>query len=85
MSIDQNTKKELIAVFERALSIDKSRVTPHLGYKEIPEWDSISHMILINEIETTFEISIPSDQMVEMNSFSNILLFLDKNLLKKPS
>lgn len=47
-------------------------------YQSIPEWDSVSHMILINEIESTFDISIETDDVIDMSSFAKAKEILNK-------
>lgn len=60
--------EKLIQAFASALNIDESIIVDELKYQEIPEWDSISHMILITEIESAFDISIDTDDVIDMSS-----------------
>jgi len=62
-------KEKLVQSFVNALGIDKSKVVPSLKYQSITEWDSVSHMVLISEIEDAFEISLETDDVVDMSSF----------------
>lgn len=68
----------LRGLFSRVFEIDPSNITPDLGYKQIPEWDSITHMFLIDEIEKTFDIQIDAEDILQMRSFSNIIETLKK-------
>lgn len=76
--MSENNNDKLISAFIAALEVDASLVNEELKYQGIPEWDSITHMYLINEIENTFEKQIDSDDILEMNSFTNV-----KNVLLK--
>ncbi|MCF8380185.1 MAG: acyl carrier protein [Bacteroidales bacterium] len=40
--------------------------------KDIPEWDSLRHVMLITEIENQFEIKFDLDEMLSMSSFGEI-------------
>jgi acyl carrier protein len=62
-----NTEK-LVNAFSEALGIDASIVVDTLAYQSIPEWDSISHMILISQLEDDFNISIDTDDVIDMSS-----------------
>ena len=63
------TNNELLkAAFAEALGIEASLVVDQLGYQSIPEWDSISHMVLISELETAFEVEIDTDDVIDMSS-----------------
>ena len=64
--------------FVQALSIDKELVVDSLAYQSIPQWDSITHMILISEIESTFDISIDTDDVIDMSSFAKAKEIISK-------
>ncbi len=72
-----NTEK-LTAAFSDALTIDVSTVKDTLAYQSIPEWDSISHMVLISRIEEAFDVSIDTDDVIDMSSVAKA-----KEILKK--
>ena len=61
---------KLKTAFATALNIDSSKVKDTLKYQSITEWDSVSHMVLISEIEETFDISIDTDDVIDMSSFA---------------
>lgn len=61
-------QEKLYNSFAIALQIDLSIINDGLKYQSIPEWDSISHMVLINEIETNFDIIIDTDDVIDMSS-----------------
>ncbi|RIV46063.1 acyl carrier protein [Flagellimonas pelagia] len=76
--MEQKNIELLIEAFSNALEIPKSSVDDNLKYQGIPQWDSITHMILISEIENTFQIEIDSDEVLELNSFSKSKEILGK-------
>lgn len=49
-----------------------------LSYQDIPAWDSVGHMGLINELEDNFDIQFETDDIVDFNSYEK-----GKELLKK--
>ena len=61
-------QEKLYNSFASALQIDLSIINDGLKYQSISEWDSISHMVLINEIETCFDIIIDTDDVIDMSS-----------------
>lgn len=61
-------KKKLIDAFVNALNIDSTEVLDSLSYQGIPEWDSVSHMVLITELEDAFSISFDTNEVIEMSS-----------------
>lgn len=64
--------------FASALQVELSSITDELKYQSISEWDSIAHMILINEIETNFNVIIDTDDVIDMSS-----VFKAKEILSK--
>jgi acyl carrier protein len=77
MSKEKNEKK-FVESFTDALNIKGKEVIDSLKYQGIPEWDSISHMVLITNLEEKFDISIETDDVIDMSSVGKA-----KKILKK--
>ena len=60
--------EKLVQAFANALNIDATAVVDTLSYQGIPEWDSVSHMVLITELEDAFGISIDTNDVIDMSS-----------------
>ncbi len=60
---------KLKEAFANALAISADQVHDDLKYRGIPEWDSISHMVLISELEEEFDVEIETDDVIDMSSF----------------
>jgi acyl carrier protein len=65
----ENNQK-LVNSFHEALGLDPSLIVDSLSYQEVTEWDSISHMILISQLEDDFNVSIDTDDVIDMSSFA---------------
>ena len=63
-----NPNESLTQAFAEALNVGREAVTDDLKYQGIPEWDSVSHMVLISELEEAFDISIETDDVIDMSS-----------------
>lgn len=77
-----NNQEKLIQSFAEALSIEPSLITDTLMYQGIEEWDSISHMILISQLEEAFDISIDTDDVIDMSSVAKAKEILTKYNIK---
>ena len=64
--------------FEEALTIDQSIINEDLAYQSIEQWDSISHMVLISQLEDDFGVSIDTDDVIDMSSFGKAKVILMK-------
>lgn len=71
-------EEKLKESFAKALKIDVSKVKAGLKYQTIPEWDSISHMMLISQIEEDFDVSIDTDDVIDLSSFDKAIEILSK-------
>ena len=69
---------KLKEAFANALTISTDQVTDDLKYRGIPEWDSISHMVLISELEEEFDVEIETDDVIDMSSFQKAKEILTK-------
>ncbi|MCV9933578.1 acyl carrier protein [Flavobacterium sp. LS1R47] len=73
-----NTIEQLNGVFARAFEIPVDSVNNDLEYQGIAEWDSMSHLVMVQELESTYNISIEMEDILEMGSVLKI-----KEILKK--
>lgn len=73
-----SSKNELFDVVVKALSVPVDQVNETLEYQAIPEWDSVTHLLVITEIEHHYNISIDMVDILEMSSVIKIIEFLEK-------
>lgn len=73
----ENNQK-LVNSFHEALGINVSLIVESLAYQAVPEWDSISHMILISQLEEDFNVSFETDDVIDMSSFAKAKEILTK-------
>ncbi len=59
-------------LFAETLRISISKVEDSLTMKDVIEWDSLTHMELIAEIEAKYGIQFTGDEIAEMQSYANI-------------
>ena len=55
-------------VFIESFEIDNSQLKG-LNYQDIPEWDSVGHMNLMNALEEQFNIELDIDDIIDFSSF----------------
>ena len=64
-----NNKEKYINAFVEALGVEAVQINSELKYQDIPEWDSVGHMELISELEDAFDISMETDDIIDLNSY----------------
>ena len=73
-SIKNKVKDTIISV----LQINESDFSEDLAIGEIPEWDSVNHVLLIQEIEETFNINIDVTDAIDIEDVFDIYTVLKK-------
>lgn len=71
-------QEKLIDAFAHALDIQQAQVTDTLQYNSIQNWDSTAHMVLVNTIESTFNIMLDTDDIIDMSSVAKAKEILQK-------
>lgn len=62
--------EKLETAFATGLGLPATTDFPSLEYRKIPEWDSVAHMQLVMEIENTFDIMLPTEDVLALSSFA---------------
>lgn len=60
---------KLTAIFRKVFNSDSLVLTNELTANDVDHWDSLSHMILITEIENSFSIKF---KLKELNKMRNV-------------
>ena len=75
MASADNKLKDILA---KVLLIDKSKISDGMSRKNVEEWDSMAHLMLVSEIESVFEVTMSDDDIMEIQTVDDI-----KKTLKK--
>jgi len=73
-----HSQQNLQEVIAKAFGITPNDITDDLEYQSIPEWDSVSHLVLVTELETAYGISIEMEDVLTMGSVGKIKELLQK-------
>jgi hypothetical protein len=69
---------KLETAFRSSLSLPPSHDVRGLAYRALPQWDSVAHMQLISEIESTFDVMFDADDVIDLSSFEKAVEILAK-------
>ena len=72
------SEEKLKKVFAESLGVDPALVVDGLEFNAIPEWDSVAHMTLVAAIDRTFDVTLETEDVINMSSFAAA-----KEILKK--
>lgn len=63
------TTRQLQDVFIAALGLPADTDFNALSYRSVPQWDSVAHMALVARLESTWDIMLDTDDVIDMSSF----------------
>lgn len=72
--------KNLTTIFRKEFSSESLVLTDDLTAADVDNWDSLSHMILISEIESTFSIKFKLKELNKMHNVGDLINFIASKL-----
>lgn len=70
----------LSGIFKTVFTDDSITLTDELSANEVERWDSLSHMILISEIEKSFSIKFKLKELNKMRNVGDMVnIIISKN------
>lgn len=75
---DNNNIIKIKQCFSDALKVSPEQIVDDLSYNSIPTWDSVAHMALITQLESSFDIMLDTDDIIDMSSYAKALQILSK-------
>lgn len=58
-------------IFCRVLNVNEDVLDERFTFKEVPQWDSVSHLSLISELEEEYDVLFESEDILHYGSFLN--------------
>lgn len=66
-------KHRIFDLMAEVLQVPAEMITEETTMEDLEEWDSLTHVMLIGELETQLGISIPLDEAVEITNVKELL------------
>lgn len=73
-----SNKEKYIKIFKEVFDVEESVLNENFNYKDIEEWDSLTHLTLISELEAAFDILFETEDILHFGGFTNGLHILSK-------
>lgn len=71
---------KLTAIFRKVFSNDSLELKNELTANDVDQWDSLSHMILITEIENSFSIKFKLKELNKMRNVGDMIDIISSKL-----
>ncbi len=72
--------EKITPVFRKVLNESLLEITDQLSANDVDNWDSLSHMLLISEIESTFNIKFKLKELNKMKNVGDLISFISTKL-----
>lgn len=76
--MDSPANEKLKEILTKVLLVDKSEINDGMSRKNMEDWDSMAHLMLVTEIESAFEITMSDDDITAIQTVGDV-----KKTLKK--
>ena len=68
--------KKLFNIISRIMEIKSSELTDESGVEDVENWDSYNGLLLVDEIESEFNIKFTIEEIFDINSIADIKKYL---------
>ena len=69
-------------ILERLFQVPKNQISNELGQENLESWDSMTHLLLITELEETYKIRLTDNEILKMKTVGTIKQILTKHGVK---
>ncbi len=77
--MDTKNREKLKEIFMGIFNnIDKDKFDFNDNRSEFEDWDSLTHMQLISEVESAFNVNFEVDEIVDINKPEDLIILLRK-------
>jgi acyl carrier protein len=73
-----DNERKLRQAFSVGLNLPESEIDENFRYGSSAQWDSISHMALVAALDSTFDIMLDTDDLIDMSSYGRAREILTK-------
>jgi acyl carrier protein len=73
-------RKEIITIMSDVFELNLLEFEGDIKQEDIENWDSLSHLTLVVELEEFFSVSFEPEDISEMNSLAKIQEILQKKI-----
>jgi acyl carrier protein len=68
------------ALLARVLDVPLASIGPGFSTTTVPSWDSLNHLMLISEVESSFGVLFSNQEIVDLTSLDRIVTAIGRHL-----
>lgn len=69
----EDLKNKILIIIAETLEVTKDKITDDTIIGDLPEWDSIHHVMLINNLENNFNIKLTQESLLELEDVTDLI------------
>lgn len=64
-------REKYVRIFEDIFGVDEGELTDRFNFKDVDQWDSLTHLTLISELEAAFDVMFETEDILHFGGFLN--------------
>lgn len=65
-------REKIIELIEKTLKLEEGTISEETKIEDVEGWDSLAHVLIIGDLESSLGISIPLDEAIEITSVGEL-------------
>jgi len=65
-------EKKLKEILSKVLLLEEAEINDDVSRKDVESWDSLAHLMLINEVESAFGVFLSDEDTVEIDTIGDL-------------
>lgn len=70
-------KQKVLSIIAQVLGVSTEEVDLDLGIGDLPEWDSLRHVVIIDTLEKEFGIKFDQADLMEVEDVSDLISLIE--------
>lgn len=75
---EMSNKAKYYGVFVEIFEVDEKVLDENFNFKDVENWDSLTHLSLITALEDSFDVMFETDDILHFGGFMNGMKILER-------
>lgn len=73
-------EKKVIKIIAESLEVSEDQISEDTAIGDIPEWNSLGHIVIISSLEKEFSINFDPEIIMDLEDVSDIVAAIEERL-----
>lgn len=74
------TKEKIVSIIAAILEVEPSQITLEMSVGDLPKWDSLGHLTILQNIQDEFDIELEAEEIIELEDVNDIIKIVEEKL-----